>query len=225
MLFAKRPRAGRVKTRLVPPLTVEQALRLYTAFVEDQLRFLASMATPGRHVELAADGPWEPTDPSTPLSIVQQGPGDLGERMHRAFARSHAAGTESTVIVGADSPTLPASRVEAALGRLSAGASAVVSPADDGGYVLIGMGRPVHELFSGVPWGGPEVMAVSRERAHRAAVDLAEIDGWYDVDDTGGLLRLRRELQDEAARERAPATARYMRTLDQGGVERIDGAS
>ena len=192
VLFAKRPRAGRVKTRLVPPLTGEQALRLYTAFVEDQLRFLESMVTPGLLVELAADGPWGPDDPPTTLSIVEQGSGDLGGRMHRAFARSHAGGTERTVIVGADSPTLPASLVEAALGRLSAGASAVVSPAEDGGYVLIGMGRPVPELFTGVPWGGPEVMAVTRERAHRAAVDLAEIDGWYDVDDAGGLLRLRR---------------------------------
>ena len=65
ILFAKRPRSGRVKTRLVPPLSDDQALELYTAFVDDQLRFARSLKTEHRVVELCSDGPWDPSDPPT----------------------------------------------------------------------------------------------------------------------------------------------------------------
>jgi glycosyltransferase A (GT-A) superfamily protein (DUF2064 family) len=114
------------------------------------------------------------------------------------------------VIVGADSPTLPADRVEEAFGRLAAGAPAVVSPAADGGYVLIGLAEPSPVLFSDVPWGGSEVMATTRARAEAADLALAEIAPWYDVDDVEGLAHLRHELKAPAGRRRAPATARAL---------------
>jgi rSAM/selenodomain-associated transferase 1 len=221
ILFAKRPRLGEVKTRLVPPLSPAQALALYEAFLEDQLRFLLSLAGPGRAVELSTDEPWRP-EGAPGIAVTEQGPGDLGDRLHRAFLRSRATGAERTAVIGADSPTLPARRVEQAFRQLSGGASAVLTPATDGGYVLIAMTEPAHALFVDVPWGGPRVTATTRARAAAAGIALAEIEPWYDVDDADGLARLRLELSTTAGRRRAPATAAALAAL--GDPEDARGA-
>jgi rSAM/selenodomain-associated transferase 1 len=228
ILFAKRPRLGEVKTRLVPPLAPAEVLALYEAVLEDQLRFVRSLATADRAVELCTDEPWVPDGAlalaSAGLPRSEQGPGDLGARMMRAFTRSYREGAARTVIVGADCPTLPAARVEEAFDRLAAGARAVVSPAEDGGYVLIGLLQPIPELFAEVPWGGAGVLRATRLGARRASVDLVELDVWYDVDDPSDLARLHRDLR-RGARTRAPVTARCLEglraTLDKW--EALDG--
>jgi hypothetical protein len=216
ILFAKRPRLGAVKTRLVPRLQPEQVLALYTAFLQDQLRFVLSFYGPERAVELCADGPW--TVPASfarlpeELERTQQGAGDLGERMLRAFTRSRG-NAAATVIVGADAPTLPHDHVTEAFRRLAAGVPAVVSPAEDGGYVLIGMAEPLPELLRGIPWGGGRVLEATRRQARQRAIRFEEIDPWYDVDDPGGLDRLRLDLRAAHARERAPATSALLDRL------------
>lgn len=217
ILFAKRPRLGAVKTRLVPPLAPGQALALYEAVLEDQIRFVRSLARADRAVELCTDEAWTPRGSlalaSVELQRSEQGPGDLGARMLRAFTRSHRDGAARTVIVGADCPTLPASRVEEAFDRLATGARAVVSPAEDGGYVLIGLLQPLPELFTDVPWGGADVLRATRQRAKSASAHVVELDAWYDVDGPRDLGRLHRDLADRDARTRAPATARCLEGL------------
>lgn len=214
ILFGKRPRLGAVKTRLVPPLSAEQALALYEAFLEDQIRFVRSLAGPGREVELSTDETWTPQGKLAAavgeIKQTVQGAGDLGDRLRRAFTRSRASGAERTVIVGADAPTLPPERVEEAFRRLGAGAPAVVSPADDGGYVLIALAEPAAALFDDIPWGGSEVMETTRRRADFEGIELVEIDPWYDVDEAESLGRLEREIETPAGLRRAPATARAL---------------
>jgi len=211
LLFARRPLPGRVKTRLVPPLDAERALALYRAFLLDQLAFLRELASSGIEPRVCFDGAWAP-DPETAgalegLTVLEQGPGDLGDRLARMFARAAHEGARAIVAVGVDSPTLPASLVREAFRRLESGADAVVSPARDGGYVLVGAAAPRPELFRAVPWGGPRVLEVTRRRAREADVRLVELDPWYDIDDDAGLAALREELNDPETRRRAPETA------------------
>ncbi|ANM28697.1 hypothetical protein ABI59_02340 [Acidobacteria bacterium Mor1] len=208
LLFAKRPRAGRVKTRMTPPLSREQAVELYSAFLLDQLEFLAALS--GEFgIELWTDGPWEPAAPFDRvvegMPRFDQGEGDLGRRLHRAFARAFDGGAEQVVVIGADSPTLPPRHVHRAFDQLG-GHDAVIAPADDGGYVLLGSRQLYPELFGGISWGGAAVFAETRSAARSASISLAAIEGWHDVDDVEGLRRLREELADEAATRRAPAT-------------------
>ncbi len=211
LLFSKRPRAGTVKTRLVPTLSPHQALALYRAFLRDQLAFARSLAIPGLEVELSTVGPWDPgpewRDALLGVRCSEQGPGDLGQRMLRAFRRAADDGCAGAVIIAVDSPTLPADRVRRAFEALDGGAAAVVSPARDGGYVLLGMAEPRLALLSDVPWGGSRVLAVTRARATESGTRLDELPGWYDVDDPSGLASLRRELADARRAARAPATA------------------
>jgi hypothetical protein len=217
LLFGKRPRRGKVKTRLVPPLTNEQALRLYRAFLCDQLAFLRRF-TDVADVEWCADGPVSPAERANlgaegiPLEL--QGPGNLGRRLLRALDRTSREGAGATVVIGADSPTLPPAHVREAFRVLERGAPAVIAPAEDGGYVLVGMRRPLAELFRGVRWGESDVADTTRDRAARINLHLEEIEPWYDIDDLGGLRRLRSELSLGDAPERAPATARALVDLE-----------
>jgi len=214
LLFAKRPRPGQVKTRLVPPLTTAQAVELARAFIADQIAFLGTFAG-DCEIEICADGDWRPDVAAAPsLAVGRQGPGDLGERMLRCFRRSARNNATATLALAADAPTLPRGHVLQALEHLRAGAPAVVAPAEDGGYVMLGLDRPHAGLFRDVPWGGPDVLAVTRRRAASISLELLEIEPWYDVDDAAGLERLRREMTRPAVRLRAPATARLLACLD-----------
>ena len=197
ILFAKTPRLHGVKTRLAPRLTPELALALYEAMLADQTLFLKALSNDGRSCEVCLD--------------TQQGDGDLGERMHRALLRAFAEGAQRAAILGADAPTLPPALVEDAFALLAGGADAVIVPAHDGGYVLVGASHPVPSLFGGVPWGTGSVADTTRRLARESGLVLAETAAWFDVDVPSDLPRLARDLAADPLR--APATASVLARL------------
>jgi uncharacterized protein len=214
VLLARGPRPGAVKTRLALVIGERAALALYRAFLADQLRLLGSFR-PSCELAWCVDG-----DPPPDLArlaeqqnvrLTRQREGDLGARLAAVFESSDE-GTAS-VVVGADSPTLPRTLVERAFDSLAAERGAVVAPAEDGGYVLIGMRGFAPALFRDVPWSSALVLERTRERAREAGLALAEIGTWYDVDDRSGLERLIAELALPEAAERAPRTARAILDL------------
>lgn len=199
-IFAKEPRAGRVKTRLVPPLSAEEAMRLYRVALAETVARFGSVV--GRTV-LYFDGGEDYFLRSFPwLERRAQADGDLGVRMERALAQLLADGCTAAALIGSDSPDLPLEQVTAGFAALS-GAEAVTIPASDGGYVFIGIRRPLPELFTDIPWSSPEVLARTREAARQAGIAYLECGGWEDLDDVAALTRLCR---------RAPqsATARFL---------------
>jgi len=220
VLLARCPRAGWVKTRLAETIGTPATLGLYRAFLADQLAFLGSFAAQ-HELEWCADG-----DPGAEFAriardsgvrLTRQVDGDLGARMLAALDRSSTDGVAATVVVGADSPTLPERLVRAAFSRLAAAEGGVVVPTDDGGYALLGLRLPpARPIFREIPWGGPAVLAATRERASGAGLPLFELQGWYDVDDAAGLRRLCAELGEPGARARAPETARAILDLGIG---------
>src|SRR5262245_37427103 len=215
VLFARVPRLGAVKTRLTPPLSEEEALALHEAMLHDQIAFVASFVGPGRTAEICLDARW-PADRPRPagppaLPTTLQGEGSLGSRLERTLARGHAGGTKRIAIVGSDAPTLPARLVEDAFSRLAGGADAVVTPARDGGYVLIATSGRHPALFRDVPWGTGDVLDVTRRRARDAGIDLQETEGWFDVDRVEDFEALLEETQREEVR--APRTALLAPTL------------
>jgi hypothetical protein len=213
ILFAKAPRSGGVKTRLAPPMTLDEASCLHEAMLRDQLAFVASLVQPGRTAEICLDGPWECEPDGIPASIKHtvQTDGELGHRMDAAFTRGHAAGVKRIAIIGSDAPTLPASLVEDAFARLRAGADAVVTPADDGGYVLIATTGRYPALFRDIPWGTGDVLAVTRRRAADSGIAFEETEPWHDVDTASDLPALLDDVERHPGR--APATARVLDTL------------
>jgi uncharacterized protein len=213
VLFARVPRAGRVKTRLTPPLTPLEACRLHAAFLEDVARTVRAAARrSGAVAWVAFSSPWEPPR-RTPLASALRGfrrlpqrGGDLGTRMRRTIRHLLRLGCRGVVLVGGDSPTIPSSRLVEACRALRSGADLVLGPARDGGYYLVGLGRDRPPLFRGVAWGTASVLRMTLSRARRERLAIRLLRPWYDVDRSADLVRLRRELHGRG-RRRAPRTA------------------
>ena len=219
LLFARTPQAGTVKTRLVPPLSEPDALRLYLAFLEDAA---AISAAPGRW-QCVLEAEPDPDDPALaaifpdPWRRRKQAPGNLGERLGAAFEREFSAGAPAAVAVGSDHPAMERRLLEEAFARLALGREAVIIPAEDGGYCAIGLASsvPVREVFLEIPWSTPFVLSATRKRLAALGLQEAVLEPAYDVDRPEDLDRLRHDLarRDPSGRDYPRATARLLGTL------------
>ena len=215
LLFAKEPVPGRVKTRLVPPLTPAQAARLAGAFLVDLVATLegqparleiAVPADAGRaNLEklLGPDRHW-----------VDQGDGDLGARLARTTAAAFARAPGPVAVVGSDHPNLPPDLVADALAAAAEGGVGWV-PTEDGGYACVALPRPLPGLFEGVPWSTGGVADATRNNARELGVNLHEAGRWYDVDRPEDLERL---AADPETRRRCPATLAVLTEIREGGL-------
>lgn len=182
ILFLRAPRLGEVKSRLAKTLGPAAALHAYRQLAETTLARMA----PVPHGEVrftpddaAADlAPWQP--PGWPLR--PQGPGDLGERMHRALGDAFAEGARAAAVIGGDCPWMEPSDIEAAWAALDAH-DLVIGPAADGGYWLIGMRAPQAALFNGVVWGSARVVSQTLAKARNLGLRARLLRVLCDVDD------------------------------------------
>jgi uncharacterized protein len=230
-IMAKASAPGRTKTRLVPPLTFEEAAALNTAFLQDiagNLLSARSHTAIAGYVAFAPAGTEAFFDETLPSDIGLIGAclpslGDcLVHTIKEIFARGHAA----AVVLNSDSPTLPtALLVETAAVLAQPGERAVLGPCTDGGYYLLGLKTMHRRLFEDITWGTELVAAQTLERAREVKLDVHLLPPWYDVDDVEGLRRLRGELESARAHRAelgrlAPyyptATATILRSLAAG---------
>jgi len=190
ILFTRYPVAGQAKTRLIPALGGEGAAALHRRLVLRTLR-TAREACRTASAELAVhfDGSTEMAMShwlGDNLRFVTQGDGDLGARMARSFEESFRTGSTATIIIGSDCPALNPEILTEAFVRLRE-TSVVLGPALDGGYYLIGLSRPMPEMFRGIPWGTDRVLrdslAVLERRGCKPALlkPLADIDRPEDL--------------------------------------------
>lgn len=193
-VFAKAPVPGEVKTRLAPMLGPEGAAALHAGLVRQALS-TAAMAGLGA-VEL-----WCAPDETHPffarcaeqfaLTLHRQAGPDLGARMRAAFDAAHAAG-DPLVLIGSDCPVLDAADLREAARALETH-DAAIAPAEDGGYVLVALAKPVPGLFTGVAWGSASVMSATRARLDAAGARWKELPTRWDVDRPEDYARLQRE--------------------------------
>jgi rSAM/selenodomain-associated transferase 1 len=183
VIFAKAPVAGRVKTRLIPALGAEGAARLAARMLEETVD--EALAT-GLEVELCGDpdpAEWHEVRPG--LVLTAQGEGDLGERLARASERAGSP----VLLIGADCPDLNRDRLgkaAAALGQHDA----VIHPAEDGGYVLLGLRRLDSSVFEGIHWSTSVVGAQTIARINALGWSLHVGETLRDVDEPENLLPL-----------------------------------
>jgi len=180
-LLARAPSAGG-KTRLTSGLSESRAILLRASLFLDTLDSARSLGVPVTIFGTPTDLNDELCALATGLAVLPQSEGDLGARMHAAFTSLFEHGAHHVVLIGSDLPTLPPSHLGAAFGALEAGADLVIGPAYDGGYYLIGMSRPVPEVFEGIAWGGVGVLQATHAIAVSAGLRVHEVAAWYDVD-------------------------------------------
>lgn len=211
-VFYKRPRAGEVKTRLIPEVGARGAARLAEAFFRDTWNCVATMhwATP----VIATTEPLISEDlPRPETSVWLQGDGDLGARIERILQRG-LAGTRFAMAIGADSPGIPAEFYERAHEAMKT-ADAVLGPSDDGGFYLLGLRRCPAGLLSGIPWSQSITFAATLKRLAETGMKVAVIDSWFDIDVPEDLHRLERQLAAQSMV--APETQKALQTLRMQG--------
>ena len=198
--MAKAPRAGRVKTRLSPPLTLEQTAALNIQFLRDTTENLATI--PGSaglisYTPVGDEALFAGLLPPT-FGLVPQRGDAFGDRLLAAATDILAIGYGSVCLIDSDSPTVPAAAYYQAVEALSQpGDRVVLGPSDDGGYYLIGMKKPHAAPFERVTWSTGSVFAETVERCREAGLEVVTLPTWYDVDDAATLDVLQAELLEE----------------------------
>jgi hypothetical protein len=184
VVMAKAPIAGEVKTRLCPPLTYDQAAVLAQAALFDTMA--AVSASRARRRVLALQG--SPGIWLTPgFDVIPQRSGDFGSRLAGAIDDAWATFPVPILVVGMDTPQLGGADLDSAARMLidapdQAGPSAVIGPAEDGGYWVIGVSRPVSSMFDGVPMSTDGTMVAQRSRLQALGVSCASTRLLRDVD-------------------------------------------
>ena len=223
IVLTRYPRPGLVKTRLAADLGAQRAADLHRAIAAHCLEHLLPLAASGEaSVEVRYDGGTEREMRAwlgRSLRFRQQPKGDLGERLASAFADAFAAGANRVIAVGSDCPDLDAVRVREAFALLDV-ADAVLTPAEDGGYALVGARRAaapraLAALFEGVPWGEGTVLRTTLDRAQAAGLSVALTEALADIDRSTDLGTWRRILEEETRVRDAPSISVIIPTLNE----------
>jgi len=195
-ILAKAPVPGRVKTRLVPPLTPEEAATVARACLETTLRRLvpAGGAPITLFLDGEADGALQAVARSLGVGVVPQVGADLGARLEAAFRSLRESGATRTLALGSDSPTVNPAWIARAIESLDTD-DVVIGPTEDGGYYLIGLRGSTPALLRDIPWSTDSVAQATLDRARALGLSVDVLPEWYDIDD---IPTLRRALADGA---------------------------
>jgi hypothetical protein len=181
--FARAPVPGRVKTRMLPVLSAEQACELHTELALWTCSTLVRSNLGPVHLAVTgeSDHPlFEHCLDMGASAVTRQAGADLGQRMSGAFKQG-LAGYPAVLLVGSDCPGIDAGYLRAAREALHR-VPVVLGPAEDGGYVLIGMRSFIPRLFDDIPWGTGQVLAVTRERLVELGLEWVELEVRADID-------------------------------------------
>ncbi len=186
-VFCKTPILGTVKTRLTPELSPQEALavhktlsqRTFDLVLNNELGDVQIWCSPSKEHEFFAD--------YADIMHEQQGD-DLGERMANAIAVG-LVDYQAVILIGCDCPSLTKQDLTLAVQALQSNAEVVLAPAEDGGYVLIGLTSNQPQLFMDMPWGSSQVLRLTRERIAALNLKCVELAEQWDVDFSEDLQR------------------------------------
>ena len=237
-VMTKAPQAGRVKTRLVPPLTPAEAAELNKSFLRDTAAAISNACCSGGlgppkakqaqrdgtqrsppqkpcgvavYTPIGAEAAYEDILPAD-FSLLPQRGDHFGERLYFAMEDLFKCGFESVCLVDSDSPTVPAENFTEAVELLSTSEDRVVlGPSEDGGYYLIGLKKLHRHLFEQIDWSTERVLHQTSQRANELGLELKLLPTGYDVDDAASLRRLCDELlADTTSADIAPYTREFL---------------
>lgn len=184
LLFVKAPFRGQVKTRLAAALGQDTALELYRNFVLDILASIEESGVPCRVCYHPPDsGETVKNWLGGHLRYMPQKGTDVGERMEQAFRRAFSEGASRAVLIGSDIPDLPPALLRDAVGRLDR-TGAVIGPAKDGGYYLIGFRNDTFfpGIFRGMEWSTDTVLSKTLRILEQEQREVSVLPSWQDVD-------------------------------------------
>jgi uncharacterized protein len=224
-VMAKASIPGRTKTRLVPPLSFEEAAAFNTAFLQDVAANILAASKRASISGYMAFGPPESVaffQAMLPagIGLIESWRPNFGDCLFGTISQLLASGHEAAVVLNADSPTLPTSLLVNTASLLARpGDRAVIGPSTDGGYYLLGLKTAHRGLFEGIDWSTERVARQTLEAARDIGLPVHVLPPWYDVDERDALKLLHAELLEgrpfaaELPSHAAPHTTALMRSL------------
>jgi len=200
VVVAKAPEPEKVKTRLSPELTPDEATRLYRCFIRDRIKEVSLL----KGIDLAIS--YTPADSkdffirflSNGFQLFPQRGRNLGERLNNIFVDKLQQGYQAVSIIDSDTPDLPRSIVQQSFQLLGSDqVDAVFGPCRDGGYYLVGMCKPHPELFQDIAWSTESVLQITLEKAAKIGVRTELLSRWNDLDTYEDLLEYYHEHKDK----------------------------
>lgn len=212
-IFARAPEPGRTKPRLIPELGPERAIQLAEAFLEDIVAMARTLDWAECIIAAATrfERPYFKTH-----EVWLQSEGDLGERLEKIL-RLALKRREIVLAIGDDTPNLPAALLESARNALAT-ADAVLGPALDGGFYLIGLNDCPVGLLAEIQWSHTTTLAATMAKLDQFGMKTVLINPWYAVDGPDDLERLRRQLAGDPSA--APKTAELLQGFTTGKNDR-----
>jgi rSAM/selenodomain-associated transferase 1 len=199
LVFAKTPKPGKVKTRLLAAVSAEVAAALHEACIVDTLRLAKKMR--GCDVFVFAAGGTgyfrklvKKHGSGAGVRVLPQRGAELGARMENAFRKCFAMGYREVVVIGTDTPWMGAERVRRAFTELRV-SDVVIGPAEDGGYYLLGIRKMVPEIFRRIPWSTERVLALTLKVVVRAKLRVKLLRQDFDLDRPEDLRRAAKMLE------------------------------
>jgi len=184
LVFAKAPEAGKVNTRLIPDIGVQAATQLQDDLLHQRLSMLSDADLCDVRLLCSPDvshACFSACAQQYDVVLVPQSGNDLGERMCNGV-KDALKQYQYCIVVGTDAPALAAKQISQSIEFLHQDKAVVFVPAEDGGYVLVGMNQPYACLFDGIDWGTENVMQQSRDKLEARAITFAESSSCWDID-------------------------------------------
>lgn len=196
-MFAKYWEAGQVKTRLASSIGPEAASAIYRA----SLQLLLTRFREFRGRRVLAYWPTERESAFAELvgddwQLQPQSAGDLGQRMQDYFTSAFQSGAERVILIGSDSPTMPAHVLDEALEVLD-DHTVALGPCDDGGYYLVAGRDDMPNIFSGISWSTRDVWSHTVDRLNSSGCRWHKLPQWHDIDYVEDLDRVLAELDND----------------------------
>lgn len=185
IIMCKAPVTGRVKTRLQPEFTAEEAAAIHRAMAATVIHRAARLFP---HATIAADWPEHPFFQSFSLPVVPQGDGDLGARMGGLMQQHFAERHDPLIFIGTDSPHMADERLLQAAEAVRHH-QVVLGPVEDGGYDLIALSGAYHALFEAIDWGSERVLQQSLHAICASALSYQLLAPAFDIDTAADLQR------------------------------------
>ena len=215
LVFAKTPKPGKVKTRLLAAVSPKDAAALHQACIADTLRLVRKVRGCRVFVFTAGGTSYfrkllKEQRSGAHVRVFPQRGADLGVRMENAFRKCFAMSYREVLVIGTDTPWMGAKRVRRALAELKTN-DVVIGPAEDGGYYLLGMRKLVPEIFRGIPWSTERVLEATLEVVASEKLRGKLLRRDFDLDRPEDLLRATRMLKRRP--QLAPALAAATREV------------
>ncbi|MGB9716346.1 MAG: TIGR04282 family arsenosugar biosynthesis glycosyltransferase [Thermodesulfovibrionales bacterium] len=210
-IFFRVPHFGKVKKRLANDTGKHFALKAYKSMLKETFENVSGLK--GIDIYGFYDGELssencllnsdnasiDPFKKGVPL-IPQKG-NNLGERMYNAIQLLLNTGYQKVSLIGADSPDLPVSFIDMAFRKLDL-YDLVIGPTEDGGYYLIGMKKPLDEIFKSIQWGQDTVLKDTISNALNLGISYFLLPEWYDIDEIDNLKRWRLNRRKSVSQQR-----------------------